>query len=84
MRPNISKLDELDSGDVLWYGTRYVVWTLLILMIVVPLLYIISVAFRPPTELYEPHFIPHEFTTEGLMAAWKSVKRESRELASYR
>lgn len=68
-----SKLPGTDTRDVLWHGTRYTIWILMIAMIMIPFLYIVSIASRPDSLVYERALIPSEFTAEAWISAWGRI-----------
>lgn len=71
-------LPRRDIYDIGFAGLKAIVLALSILMIVVPLFYVVSVSFRPTTEVFLPtfHWLPQEPTTSGWESAFSELSDE--------
>ncbi|MFC7192539.1 carbohydrate ABC transporter permease [Halocatena marina] len=64
-----------DSSDLLYRGLVYATIAFLVATIIVPLVFIVSVSFRPPTEFFgEPHLIPHDPTLQTWVTGFNEIK----------
>jgi len=74
----VSVTDRRDIYDVGFVALKAVLLSISILAIVVPLFYVVSVSFRPTTEVFLPtfHWLPQEPTTAGWEAAFDDLADE--------
>jgi multiple sugar transport system permease protein len=74
---NRNRLAKLDAWDVAYYVAKYVLLVLLVAMILIPVLYVVSVSFRPLSELFAGgfHFITRNPTLDNWMRAWENMKQ---------
>lgn len=71
----ISNVRKMDANDVLFNGLVYSTLAFLVATIIVPLVFIVSVSFRPPTEFFgEPHLIPYDPTLETWISGFNEIK----------
>ncbi|MFP8890433.1 carbohydrate ABC transporter permease [Natrialbaceae archaeon A-CW2] len=71
-------LKRMDASDVVFKTIQYVVLVVSLLVVVVPILYVISVSFRPQSEVYTATFqwLPQEPTIQPWVDAYDMLSEE--------
>lgn len=66
-------------GDKVWPIFRFLIIFGLSFVILYPILYMVSCAFRPQEEMYDPSvmWIPKNFTVDNVVDTWKAMKYPS-------
>jgi len=64
-----------DSEDALFAVLKYSMIAFFTMMVLVPVIYVVSVSFRPPVEFFgtEPHIIPYEPTLDAWEIAFNNL-----------